>query len=85
MSHENLALLQVNKQAADQPAHMHNLISAFVIRYLESIVVSLAPCKISIFQLVYVVEQGGLSLTLLESLKIGFLMLRPISFATHSG
>ena len=32
------------------------LISAFVISYLESIVVNLTPCKISIFQLVSVSE-----------------------------
>ena len=85
MSQENLALLHVNKKSADQPAHLHSLISTFVIRYLESIGANHAPCKISIFQLVYVAEQLGLSLTLLESLKTGFLMSMPISFASHSG
>ena len=38
-----------NNTGADQPAHPRSLISAFVIRYLESIVVKLAPYKIPLF------------------------------------
>ena len=56
---ENLNLLHVINKGADQPAHPHILISAFFIR--KSIVVKLAPCKISIFKLVSVAEQAGLN------------------------
>ena len=45
LTQKNLTLLHANKKGTDQ----HSLISAFVILYLESIVVNLAPCKISIF------------------------------------
>ena len=38
-----------NKTGADQPAHPHSLISAFVIRLLESIICKLATGEISIF------------------------------------
>ena len=38
-----------NNKGADQPAHPRSLISAFVIRYLESTVVKLASCKIPFF------------------------------------
>ena len=59
---ENLTLLDVNNKSADQLAHLLILIIAFVIRYLESIEVKLAPGKISTFQLVFVAEQAGLDL-----------------------
>ena len=35
----------VNSTGADQPAHLHSLISTFVIRFLESIVCELAHVK----------------------------------------
>ena len=38
-----------NNKDADQPAHPRSLISAFVIRLLESIITRLATSKISIF------------------------------------
>ena len=38
-----------NNTGADQPAHPRSLISAFVIRFLESIISELATSKISIF------------------------------------
>ena len=38
-----------NNKAADQPAHMRSLISAFVIRLMESNISRLATNKISIF------------------------------------
>ena len=50
-----------NNKGADQPAHPRSLISAFVIRLLESIISRLATREILIFQLVSVVEQAGLS------------------------
>ena len=45
----NLSLLPANNKSIDQPGLPCRLISAFVIHYLKSIVVILAPCKISIF------------------------------------
>ena len=63
---------------ADKPAHPHSLISAFVIRFLESTISKLASSEISIFQLVPVAEQAGLNLTLSEIPKTGFVASRPI-------
>ena len=38
-----------NNKGADQPVHLHSLISAFDIRFLESIICKLATGEISIF------------------------------------
>ena len=38
-----------NNTGADQPAHPRSLISAFVIRFFESIIYTLATAEISIF------------------------------------
>ena len=38
-----------NNTGTDQPAHPHSLISAFVIRFLESTISKLATSEISIF------------------------------------
>ena len=67
-----------NNTGADQPAHTRSLISAFVIRYLESTVVKLAPCKIIFFYLISKAKETGLSLALLETPKTGFVATRPI-------
>ena len=58
----------------DQPAHPCSLISAFVIRLLESIS-RLAMSEISSFS---VAGQAGLNLTLSETLKTGFLASWPM-------
>ena len=67
-----------NNTGADQPAHPRSLISAFVIRLMESIICKLATGEISIFQLVSVAEETGLSLVLSGSLKTGIVTTRPI-------
>ena len=67
-----------NNTGADQPAHSRRLVSAFVIRLLESIISKLDTGEISIFYLVSVVEETGLNLTLTETRKTGFLATRPI-------
>ena len=67
-----------NNKSADQPAHLRRLISVFVIRFLESILSKFATSKISILLLVSVAEETGLNLTLSETLKTGFVALRPI-------
>ena len=45
---ENLSSGFANNKGTDQPAHWHSLISAFVIRLLESILSRLATSEISI-------------------------------------
>ena len=47
-------------KSPDQPAHVHRLISTFVICLLESIISKLAPSEISLFYLVSVAKQTGL-------------------------
>ena len=48
--HEEKGLWEfVNSTGADQPAHPCRLISAFVVRFLESIISILATSKNSIF------------------------------------
>ena len=45
--HEKTCLREfANNKGADQPAHPHSLISAFVIRLLESTIFKLASSKI---------------------------------------
>ena len=46
-----------NNEGADQPAHPRRLISAFVIRFLESNISILAKSKMSTFLLVLVGEE----------------------------
>ena len=70
----------VNNKGADQPAHPHRLISAFVIHVLESIISKLATSEIFIFELISVAEETGLNLALMETLKTGFVATRPIWF-----
>ena len=68
----------MNNTGADQPAHPRSLISAFVIRFFESIISRLATSKISIFELVFVVEQVGLNHTLSETPETNFVAARLI-------
>ena len=68
----------MNKTGADQPAHPHSLIRAFVIHFLKSIICNLASGEILIFYLVPVAEDAGLSLVLSETPKPGFVAMRPI-------
>ena len=55
-----------NNKGADQPAHPRCLISVFAIRFLESTISKLTTSEISIFRLVTVAEETGLSLALAE-------------------
>ena len=67
MSWENLFRPYVNNKGADQPAHPYSLMSAFVVRCLDSIIPLLAIAKISRLQLVSVAAQAGLCLTWLQT------------------
>ena len=72
----NLSAVFANNKGANQPAHRYSVISAFVICLLESIISRLATSKFSIFYLVSVAKETGLSLPLLEIPKTGFLATR---------
>ena len=61
-----------NNKDADQPAHSRSLVSAFVIRVLES-VSKRASRDISILKLGSVAEETGFSPVLPETPKTGFL------------
>ena len=78
LTQENLSLVFGNNKGADQTVHLGSLISAFVIRLLESILSKLATSQFSILLLVFVVEEMGLSLVLSETPKTGFVASRPI-------
>ena len=71
----------MNIKDADQPAHPRRLISAYVVRLLETIISKLTSKKTSIFLLVSVTEEIGLNLALSDITKTGFLATRPINRA----
>ena len=79
-SRENLFLPYANNKGADQPAHPRSVISAFVVRCLDSIIPLLAIAAISRPQLVSEAEQAGLSLTWSKTPKTGFLVMRLKSY-----
>ena len=74
MQKKKLFMPYANNKVADQPAHPRSLISAFVVRCLESIIPLLAIADISLPQLISVAEQAGLSLTWSQPPKTGFLV-----------
>ena len=53
----------VNNKGADQPAQKRSLISAFVVRCLDSMICVLAIAKVSRFYLGSVADQSALNLT----------------------
>ena len=63
----------INKDA-DQPALLCRLISTYAIRSLGNII----PILLTIFKLLSVAKQTGLSLALLETPKTGFVASWPI-------
>ena len=65
-------------KAADQPAHSHSPISAFVIRCLDRIIPLHAKAEISRPYLISSAEQAGLSITWSQTPKTGFLVIRLI-------
>ena len=56
-----------NNKYADQPAHSRSLISAFVVRCLDSLIPLVSISKISSLYLASVAAQAGLSLTLSQT------------------
>ena len=72
--------MDANNKGTDRPTNPCNLISAFVIHFLESIMSRLATSKISSFLLVSVAEQASLNLTPLEAMKTNFFAPRPVLY-----
>ena len=71
--HEKTCLMSyANNKGADQPAHPRSLISAFVVRCLDSVMSLVSVTKISSLMLASVTEQAGLSLTWSETPKDTF-------------
>ena len=64
---ENLSSGFANNKGADQPGHPPSQISTFVFRLFESTISKVITSEISIFQLVSVAEETGLSLALSQT------------------
>ena len=75
--HEKTCIMSyANNKGADQPAHPRSLISAFVVRCLDSVMSLVSVTKISSLMLASVAEQASLSLTWSETPEAHFLMAR---------
>ena len=64
-------------RTAKAQTSLRSLISAFVIRLMESIISRLAASEISYYLLIFVAEQAGLNLTV-GNPETGFVATRPI-------
>ena len=69
-----------NNKGADQPAHPRSLISAFVIRCLDSIMPLVSISEISSLYLAYVAAQAGWRLPWSQTPKTGFLVTMVVCF-----
>ena len=66
--HEKMCLMSyANNKGVDQPAHPRSLISAFIVRCLDSVMSLVSVTKISSLMLASVAEQASLSLTWSET------------------
>ena len=65
-----------NNKGADQPAHPRSLISAFVVRCLDSILPLVSIYEIASLYIASVATKAGLCLTWSQTPKTGFLMAR---------
>ena len=74
-----MSLGLANNKGADQPVHPRSLISTVGVCSSKSSISKLATLsEISIFLPVSVAEETGLSLTLSETPKTGFVSSRPV-------
>ena len=70
LGHEKMCLMSyANNKGADQPAHPRSLISAFVVRCLDSVMSVVSVTKITSLMLASVAEQASLRLTWSETPK----------------
>ena len=74
-SWENLFMPYANNKGADQPEHSRSLISAFVVRCLDSIIHLVSIPEISSFYLASVVVQTCFCLPWSQTPKTGFLVM----------
>ena len=65
-----------NNKGADQPVHLHSLISTLVVHCLDSKKPLISISKLSSIYLASVAEQAGFSLTWSQTLNTGFLVTR---------
>ena len=71
--HENMCVMSyANNKGADQPVHPLSLISAFVVRFLDSIISLDLIAEISRLQQASVAAQAGLCLAWSETLEDTF-------------
>ena len=75
-SWENLFMPYANNKGADQPAHPRSLISAFVVRFIDtcSMMSLVSVSEIAILYLASVAVQAGFCLILSPTPKTGFLL-----------
>ena len=66
---------QMRRSGADQPAHSRSLISAFVVRCLDSIISLVSIYEISSLYLVSLAAQAGLTLPWSQTPKTGFIVI----------
>ena len=71
-----MSMLYANNKGADQPAHSRSLISAMVVRCLDSIMPPVSISEISSLFLASVVAQAALCLTWSLTPKTGFVVTR---------
>ena len=71
-SWQNLLLPYANNKGADQPTHLRSLISAFVVRCLDSIIPLVSLAEIWSLYLASLAAQSGLCLTLSQTPKTGY-------------
>ena len=67
-----------NNKGANQPVHPCSLISTFVVRCLDSIILLVSKSEISSLYLVSVAAQTSLGFTWSQTPKTGFLVTRLI-------
>ena len=72
-----------NNKGANQPAHPRSLISAFVVRLIDSIISLVSISESASLYPASVAAQAGLSLTWSKTPKTGFLMKWLICFGPH--
>ena len=74
-SWENLFIQYANNKGAYQPAHPHSLISAIIVRCLDSITPLVSISGTSSLYLASVAVQASLCLTWLQTPKTGFILI----------
>ena len=80
MSWDNLLMPCANNKGADQPAHLHNLIRAFVVRRLNGTIPLVSIPEISNLYLASVAAQTSLGLPWSQTPKTDSLVTRLIEF-----